>query len=378
MNTSSTATSDTPISDTLSESRPDFHVTLRDRLLQLRHEKNLRQRDAAIVLQISEAEAVAAFVNADDSLSTQATLLRPHNGQGFTELLEQIPTLGHVMALTRNEAAVHEVDGCYENMSHQGPVGLALGQAIDLRIFYSRWRYGFAVTESNAKGRQHSLQFFDASGTALHKIYLREQSNLTAYQALVAQYRAPEQPAHIAIEPAPVSTIAPVTLDQALIESFRQQWRNMQDTHEFVTLLKNFNLHRIQALSLAGTELAYQVSNQSARDLLQQVAQDDIPIMVFVGNPGMIQIHSGAIKTVRIMNNWLNILDPGFNLHLREDLIAQSWVVKKPTVDGVVTSLELFDDAGNTLVMFFGVRQPGEAELTRWRSSTARLIPLAS
>ena len=71
MNTSSTATSDTPISDTLSESRPDFHVTLRDRLLQLRHEKNLRQRDAAIVLQISEAEAVAAFVNADDSLSTQ-------------------------------------------------------------------------------------------------------------------------------------------------------------------------------------------------------------------------------------------------------------------------------------------------------------------
>jgi hypothetical protein len=46
------------------------------------------------------------------------------------------------------------------------------------------------------------------------------------------------------------------------------------------------------------------------------------------------------------MGPWLNVLDPGFNLHLREDLIASAWIVRKPTADGVVSSLELFDAGG--------------------------------
>ena len=29
------------------------------------------------------------------------------------------------------------------------------------------------------------------------------------------------------------------------------------------------------------------------------------------------------------MENWVNIMDPRFNLHLREDLIAETWIVEK-------------------------------------------------
>lgn len=65
---------------------------------------------------------------------------------------------------------------------------------------------------------------------------------------------------------------------------------------------------------------------------------------------------------------WLNVLDPGFSLHLREDRIAQAWVVEKPTDDGIVTSLELFDDAGGLMAMCFGARKPGERELPAWRA----------
>ena len=40
---------------------------------------------------------------------------------------------------------------------------------------------------------------------------------------------------------------------------------------------------------------------------------------------------------------WLNVLDPTFNLHLREDRIAAAWVVRKPSVNGDIHSLELYD-----------------------------------
>jgi putative hemin transport protein len=77
---------------------------------------------------------------------------------------------------------------------------------------------------------------------------------------------------------------------------------------------------------------------------------------------------TGPVRRVQVMRPWLNVLDPGFNLHLREDHIASAWVVRKPTSDGLVTSLELFDARGETIAMFFGERKPGRPELCAWRT----------
>jgi len=100
--------------------------------------------------------------------------------------------------------------------------------------------------------------------------------------------------------------------------------------------------------------------------------------MCFVGNPGMIQIHTGPVKRVEVMGDWLNVLDLSFNLHLREDRIATTWVVRKPTADGIVTSVELFDATGSTMAMFFGERKPGKPELAAWRALVAEFPRLES
>ena len=89
--------------------------------------------------------------------------------------------------------------------------------------------------------------------------------------------------------------------------------------------------------------------------------------MVFVGNPGIIQIHTGPVARIQTVGEWLNVLDPEFNLHLREDKVAEVWRVEKPTTDGIVTSVEVFDDTGERMATFFGKRKPGEAELESWR-----------
>src|SRR5690625_5873518 len=81
----------------------------------------------------------------------------------------------------------------------------------------------------------------------------------------------------------------------------------------------------------------------------------------------MIQIHSGPIKKVKILYECINILDPGFNLHLRSNSISETWVVEKPTEDGVVTSIESFDKEGEIIVTFFGARKPGLPEREEWR-----------
>jgi len=86
---------------------------------------------------------------------------------------------------------------------------------------------------------------------------------------------------------------------------------------------------------------------------------------------GCIQIHTGPVVRIEPRGPWINVLDDGFNLHLRTDLVASAWVVRKPTVDGDVTSVEIYDATGEMMVQFFGERKPGQTERDDWRQLIA-------
>lgn len=330
----------------------------------IKQEKNLRNREAAQALGISEAEAIA------NCIGHEAIRLRGP----FHELIAEIPKLGKVMALTRNESAVHEKVGYYQNVSYDH-VGLVLGPDIDLRIFYSQWHHGYAVTEETAKGVQRSLQFYDASGVAVHKIHLKEASNLGAWDWILEAYQHKDQsPGQSVLPAAIVETEKPDS--EIDVQGFKAAWLAMKDTHDFFMLLRKFGVTRTQGLRFAPAEHAYRVENTAVEHMLNAAA-NATSIMCFVGNPGNIQIHTGPIQKVLKMGEWINVMDPCFNLHLRMDLIVQSWVVKKPTDDGIVTSLELYDAENILIAQFFGERKPGKLELEGWREIVAQLPVLA-
>ena len=74
------------------------------------------------------------------------------------------------------------------------------------------------------------------------------------------------------------------------------------------------------------------------------------------------------------MGPWFNIMDPSFHLHLRTDHIDQLWVVKKPTKDGHVTSVEAYNADKQLIIQFFGKRHEGEMELMTWRNCVDNLV----
>ena len=154
----------------------------------------------------------------------------------------------------------------------------------------------------------------------------------------------------------------------------RAAWLALEDTHDFFPLLRRYGVSRRQALRLAPPGHARPVPASALASALANAAATDLPIMVFVGSPGCIEIHSGPIARVKRLGCWLNVLDPGFNLHLREDHVAEAFVVRKPTRDGEVTSLELVDAQGDTIAMLFGKRKPGLAEDPRWRALARGLL----
>lgn len=329
-------------------------------------EPAMRARSAANMLDVSEAELLAAQVGA------KVVRLKDE----FPEILSEVVGLGEVMALTRNEQCVHERKGVYENaqffsngkMHH----GLFVNPDIDLRLFMSQWKFAFSVIEDAKVGVRHSLQFFDKSGTAIHKIYLTNHSNISAFDDLVERFRAVEQATEIDIELyAPIP--APKDDEDIDLDKFRNAWVNLKDTHDFFPMLRKLGLAREQAFRLIGNDYAYPVDNDASRRVLEMARDDSCEIMVFVGNRGCIQIHTGPVNKLVEHGPWYNVLDPMFNLHLCEDHIASTWVTRKPTVDGDVTAVEVFNQDGEAIVTFFGKRKPGDAELEAWRNIVARL-----
>lgn len=364
---------------TLTVESPNTTAALRRAYAEARRAGPVRHRDIAAGLGISEGGLIAAHASVRDH-ETRGLMARRLRGP-WPVLVASLETVGEVMALTRNASCVHEKVGVYRQASVGGPagheIGLVLGGAIDLRVFYSRWAHGFAVDEITPKGMQSSLQFFDAQGVALHKVFSRARTERGAWVELVARFVDDDQRCGIEVMAAP-SAAAESPDAEINVAGLRQAWASMRDTHEFFGLLKRFGVTRRQALRLADPRFVQAADLDGAPSLLHAAAAAAVPIMVFVGNPGMIQIHSGAVKKIVPMGPWINVLDDGFNLHLRQDHVARAWIVRKPTADGLVTSLELFDAQGETIAMFFGEHKPGRAELCTWRDLVEGLAPDAA
>lgn len=320
---------------------------------------HLRIRNAAEQLGVSEAELLATNVGNGVTVLTS----------DFPDLLQEVVKLNKVMALTRNDECVHERKGVYLNPDFSSPhAQLFVGEDIDLRIFISSWKFGFSVVEGDRK----SLQFFGKDGLALHKIYLTKDSSEAEFDVLTEKYKAENQSAEIVTEsvPAKATEKADSEIDVA---GFQQAWKDLKDTHDFFMMLRKFGVTRTQALRLAPEGYATKIENSKVVNVLEDASEQQLPIMIFVGNRGIIQIHTGEVNKTLWHQQWFNVMDPDFNLHLDTTKIAETWITKKPTEDGEVTSVEVFNKEGDFIVQFFGKRKPGIPELQGWKDLVAGL-----
>lgn len=324
--------------------------------------RKMRMHDSAAKLFVSEGELIASFVG------TRAIRLKTAG----VSILDEVRTLGPVGIATRNSGCVHAKTGTFSPLTGTGRVKLVLGGAIDLRLFPSHWVHSFAVFEHTDMGLRRSLQFFDADGACIFRIYQTKDTDAEAFEDLIAQWRSPDQEPVMDISPLPAPP--PDRADSEIdITGLRAAWTHLQDTHDFFPMLQKFRVGRRQALRLGDPAYVRPAGPDAAGHLLEMARDIACPIMVFAGNPGCIQIHTGAVENISRAGTWLNVLDPGFCLHLQEDEIRHAYVVRKPTRDGDVHSVELFDRRNSCFVQFFGARKPGQPERDDWRSILSAL-----
>ncbi|WP_082376343.1 hemin-degrading factor [Ahrensia marina] len=329
----------------------------------------MRERDLATQLGISEAEYLEAWIDhgverMNVDLSTFFSMLKD---------------AGEVMSLSRNESAVHEKIGTYESFSSNKHASIVLGPQIDLRIFGKHWTHAYHVTKQLDEGKtQRSFQFFDTTGTAIHKVFSRPQTNLEQWDEIrkVLTKNPPKNPS---FKTAEKTNSEPYNISAEATENLQADWAALQDTHSFQAMLRRHKLPRLEAIRLVGEKFTTQLADDTIELLFNRLPADALPIMVFVRNSGILQIHSGPIKNIKRMGPWLNVLDEDFHFHLRTDQIASTWLVRKPTKRGDIFSIEAFDEEGNQIVLLNGYRREGdEADVVAMWDQIVKSLPTKS
>ena len=305
----------------------------------------IRARDFATLNGITEADLVAAFVG------QTATALTPDPDR----LMPWVARLGEVMALTRNDACVHERVGSYLDYRSGAFASMVLGPEIDLRIFAKHWVHAFAVEDPAEDGPKRSLQVFDAAGDAVHKVHLKPQSNHALWPDLLGNMALAPQAQTLDLQSRRPTELA--RTDSLGAPALRAAWDRMTDTHQFLGLVKDHGMNRLGAYRVAGAPYVERLQTEAVTQILTQAAGAGVPVMIFVGNAGCIQIHGGLIEKIVPMGPWINVMDPRFNLHLRADHIAEVYAVWKPTRTGDVFSVEAFTAEGELILQIFGYRK---------------------
>jgi putative hemin transport protein len=342
----------------------------------------LALRDAAAQLKVSEAELLA-------STGLGKTVTRLQEGDNVPrEIMRRALDLGKVMALTRNENGVIERTGVATRLKPQEEVagldadkekerearlrniaGGYLGGDIDLRFTFKNWKYAFAVVQPGKDGVvTRSLQFFDHSGNAAHKLYVKSDEGVAVFDKLVAEFRNPLQSADLKVSAAPLKPAEKA--DSAIdVKEYQLAWNELNDVHQFNRLVSEFGMSREQALRLGPVDKVRRVTPLAVRQLLEESARQKLDIMAFLGNDATIQIYSGKLVKVQEAGGFFNVLDPEFNLHLRDSAFHSGYVIKRAGV----TSVEFFDQHGDLVVSFFGVRERNKPQPQSWVEMTAAL-----
>jgi len=343
-------------------------MSLAQRWQQLLEEQpGLRIRNAAEALGVSELELLLSRSDGVQPLKRE-----------FGALMSALDDVGDVMILTRNNQVVHEVTATFKKftVAGKGAMGLAVGD-IDIRVFLNQWAHGYLVTERTGKTTRESLQFFSDHGAALHKIYKTATTNTDAWDLLLRSCLDNEQPL-------PELLAAPVReprADAATVDvaALRKDWSELKDVHHFHAMLKRNKVDRLTAVELIGAEWVTRLKTSTVEthspldQILEQVRSSRCPIMVFVGNPGIVQIFTGTVDNLKRTGPWMNVLDKRFSLHANTHGICDWYVVRRPSADGMVTSVEGYNAQGDIVITLFGKRKPGQPESTDWQREVDRL-----
>lgn len=311
---------------------------------------------------------------------------RIYLGSNCRDILSTLDQLGRVKNSVSNHTTIHSKYAKFADLKLGERMGLALnpdyqhGQAFDVRLFLDHYQHALAISSSTPTNHPVCLIFFDAYGQRINQLIPTnpDQQALDFWQTTI-HIHAANADLPITLTVAQTKTPwQPYLLSEQAKQDFHQDWLSMTDIHQFQQILSRHHLDRANGYHQAPPQLAHPLQPTALMPLFEQLVSEHIPVMIFSGNRGMVQIQTGPITHLQTHKNYVRLGNDHlgqFTLHIAQDAIAQLWWVKRPSAPGgYIISLEAFDIYGESMFSIFGLRAEHTKQDHRWQAISYDLV----
>lgn len=320
----------------------------------LRPSMSLRQ--LARMMEVSEAELTALWVGQG------VYRIRPEWGV----ILPFLARLGEVMVETRNGAVGQRHLGAFGALHSFGDQGISFSADLNLRLYRKYWAIAYVIEHPIGSHHAPAMVFFDAHGDALLKVFKTRSTDDEAWDAFVERFSAPFQDRELwVIGPRPKAQ--PMQGSPLDVTALLTEWSRLEATPEFPRLLRKYDVSRRHALRLAEGQFAWQVPVSHLQEVCGELLSQGIPSSSFVGNSGCVHVATGKVRRVVEKDNVLRVEREDGSLRCELSRLANAHIVAKPSLQGVIHSLELFDTEDRLVLQLFGRVSVGQVEPRQWR-----------
>lgn len=238
-----------------------------------------RTREMAAALGCTEAELVASGAGSEE--------VRFLPVERAEEWLRAAAGVGRSMWLLRNEATVLEADTTLSDIRRDVDHLELEGPGLSIRLRAGQCRFAFFI--KTEQGPPRSLQIFDPRGGAVLKLYLKNKNRIQSFDTALAPHFLSERPEALEIA-------------------------NGEPSGFFG-----------ETSSAGGDPL----EPAAVRSLLEEASRREETVVLSAANPGGRMTADHRPSRLVPMEDWFNILDPGFNLHLRESLLTRALLQRR-------------------------------------------------
>tara|TARA_B100001115_G_C15819194_1_gene407109 strand:- start:467 stop:1417 length:951 start_codon:yes stop_codon:yes gene_type:complete len=278
----------------------------------LKNDNNLRIRDAASKLGVSEAELLSTEIG--DTTSYLSI-------DNYYEFFKNILKLNKVMFLVRNDFVVHEkIITALSYILKENYIMSKDGNRL-IDVNFNNIKYAFFQKKKHKKIELKSFQLFDNNGNSIIKIYLKDD-NHNPFDKIAEKYK------------------------KKYLYELQSQDLTLQNNSNYYTF-QDINVFYKQRQT---NSHSHKIAGKNFRSIIDKVSDYKIKIQIILVSKNIIQYHEDKLIKIVDYGPWYNILDKNFNLHILEKKIHHLEIHNLSTSEIDYHLINVLDENDNTIL----------------------------
>lgn len=293
----------------------------------------------------------------------------------WSRFIREITQLGPVITRSGNTHVMLEQADAYVNYRTAGDIGMVENGPLDLRLFFDRWRHGFAVQEETRSGVRRSFRFYDAAGSLAHEILLTDESDHLFYHELVRTYRDHDC---FSCRPASPCTTHLPEKPEKHCEKLQTCWRTLRDRRDFEVLMHAARREPVPDTSSSPGTPGIPFDPEIVSLFFEEIADHVLDTTIVTGNPGCVQIRTGKFFETGLSGDVFSALDDDFAFRIDLGAVAGAQVVPRKQGSSANRRVELYDREKKVLALIWPGEETSRHEKRAWNLLVSALTAVAA